>query len=146
MKRCVIVLLASCITQGIGWLFGPFLTFTSPTAGEVLGWFFIVCNGLEGLWATIIYIIIRSQHLDEKKRVSSVVALKTSNVSKSDHYKRSSIDIGRSDDDEDRQQTDIEIRNSKDEISDRFEDLVDLRSINWPDNDNGNDDGMVSHV
>jgi hypothetical protein len=69
MKRCVIVLLSSCLTQGIGWLFGPFLTFTNPSAGEVLGWFFIVFNGLEGLWAIILYIIIRSQHMDEQKYV-----------------------------------------------------------------------------
>ncbi len=69
MKRCVIVLLSSCLTQGIGWLFGPFLTFTNPSAGEVLGWFFIVFNGLEGLWAIILYIIIRSQHMDEQKHV-----------------------------------------------------------------------------
>jgi hypothetical protein len=69
MKRCVIVLLSSCLTQGIGWLFGPLITIVQPEAAKVLGWFFIVFNGLEGLWAIILYIIIRSQHMDEQKRV-----------------------------------------------------------------------------
>ncbi len=70
MKRCVLVLLSSSFTQGIGWLFGPFITFVDPTAGNVLGWFFIIFNGLEGLWAIILYIIIRSQHVYEQKRVT----------------------------------------------------------------------------
>ena len=69
MKRCVLVLLSSCLTQGIGWLFGPILTFVDPTAGVVLGCFFVVFNGLEGLWSIILYIIIRSQHMDERRRV-----------------------------------------------------------------------------
>jgi hypothetical protein len=69
MKRCVLVLLSSCITQGIGWLFGPFITILSPTAGNVLGWFFIIFNGLEGFWSIVVYTIIRSQHMDEQKRV-----------------------------------------------------------------------------
>jgi len=68
MKRCVLVLLSSCFTQGIGWLFGPVLSFVDPTAGEVLGWFFIVFNGLEGLWSLLLYMIIRSQHMDERRR------------------------------------------------------------------------------
>jgi hypothetical protein len=69
MKRSVLVLLSSCLTQGIGWLFGIFLTFADSTPAEVLGWIFVVFNGLEGLWAIILYIIIRSQHMDEQKRV-----------------------------------------------------------------------------
>jgi hypothetical protein len=69
MKRCVLVLLSSCITQGIGWLFGPFITIFSPTAGNILGWFFIIFNGLEGFWSILVYVIIRSQHMDEQKRV-----------------------------------------------------------------------------
>jgi hypothetical protein len=76
MKRCVIVLLSSCLTQGIGWLFGPFLTIIYSTPGQVLGWFFIVFNGLEGLWAIILYIIIRSQHMDEQKHVIAAKELK----------------------------------------------------------------------
>jgi hypothetical protein len=73
MKRCVVVLLSSCFTQGLGWIFGPIILFTSedPTASDVLGWFFIIFNGLEGLWAIIVYIIIRSQHMDERRRVTA---------------------------------------------------------------------------
>jgi hypothetical protein len=70
MKRCILVLLSSCVTQGIGWLFGPFITFINPTAAEVLGWVFIIFNGLEGVWIILLYIIIRSQRIDEVKRVS----------------------------------------------------------------------------
>jgi hypothetical protein len=68
MKRCVLVVLSSCVTQGLGWLFGPFITFVNPTAGNVLGWFFIIFNGLEGVWAILLYTIIRSQRLDESRR------------------------------------------------------------------------------
>jgi hypothetical protein len=68
MKRCVLVVLSSCITQGLAWLFGPFITFINPTARNVLGWFFIIFNGLEGVWAILLYMIIRSQRLDESRR------------------------------------------------------------------------------
>jgi hypothetical protein len=70
VKGCVLVLLSSCVTQGIGWLFGPFITFINPTAANVLGWFFVIFNGLEGVWTILLYIIIRSQRMDESKRVS----------------------------------------------------------------------------
>jgi hypothetical protein len=73
MKRCVLVLLSSCVTQGVGWLFGPFITFLSPTGADVFEWFFIVFNGLEGLWSILLYIIIRSQRIDEQKRITAVV-------------------------------------------------------------------------
>jgi hypothetical protein len=71
MKRCILVLLSSCITQGIGWLFGPFITFINPTAADVLGWFFIIFNGLEGVWTILLYLIIRSQRVDEPRQVSN---------------------------------------------------------------------------
>ena len=35
-KRCVVVLLSSCVTQGIGWLFGPFISFIDPTCWQCL--------------------------------------------------------------------------------------------------------------
>ena len=70
MKRCVLVLLSSCVTQGIGWLFGPFISFINPTAGEIVGWFFVIFVGLEGVWTILLYMIIRSQHINELKRVS----------------------------------------------------------------------------
>jgi hypothetical protein len=69
MQRCVLVLLSSCVTQGLGWLFGPFITFVDSTTANVLGWLFVIFNGLEGLWTILLYIIIRSQHMDEPKRV-----------------------------------------------------------------------------
>ena len=59
-KRCVLILLSSCVTQGIGWFLGPFLSVVQPTAATVLDWVFILFNGLEGLWTILLYIIIRS--------------------------------------------------------------------------------------
>jgi hypothetical protein len=70
MKRCVLVLLCSCVTQGIGWLFGPFISFIDPTSADILGWFFVIFNGLEGLWTILLYIIIRIQHMDESRRAT----------------------------------------------------------------------------
>jgi hypothetical protein len=72
MKRCVLVLLSSCATQGIGWLFGLFTLFGDSTApsSKVLGWFFVIFNGLEGVWSILLYIIIRSQLLEEARRVN----------------------------------------------------------------------------
>ena len=78
MKRCVLVLLSSCVTQGIGWLFGPFISFINPTAGEVLGWFFIIFNGLEGVWSILLYIFIRSQQIDEQKHVTAAIEISKS--------------------------------------------------------------------
>ena len=69
MKQCVIVLLSSCITQGLAWILGPLITISQRQYAEVLGWFFVVFNGLEGLWMIILYVIIQSQHMDEQKRV-----------------------------------------------------------------------------
>jgi hypothetical protein len=92
MKGCVLVLLSSCITQGIGWLFGVFLTFVNPTAAEVLGWIFVVFNGLEGLWGIILYIIIRSQHIDGQKHAVAARKLKKAKKSALDRYYKSSTD------------------------------------------------------
>jgi hypothetical protein len=130
------VLLASCLTQGIGWLFGPFITFAIPTASAVLSWIFVIFNGLEGLWTTILYIIIQSQHKDEQKSVNSVVATKISKLPKSNHYKRSATGISRSENDNERQRTDVKNRNAQQEIPYRFNDL----------NDNDNDDVITSYL
>ena len=89
-KRCVIVLLASCVTQGVGWLFGPFLSFVDPTAGRVLEWVFDVLNGLEGLWSILLYIIIQSQCIDEQKRVKAAVELSKTTTITSVKYPGSS--------------------------------------------------------
>ncbi len=72
LKRCVLVLLSSCVTQGIAWLFGPFISFLNPIAGNILAWFFIILNGLEGFWTIILYLLIRSKQLNEKKPISTV--------------------------------------------------------------------------
>ena len=70
-KRCVLVLLSSCVTQGIGWLFGPFiLIVSSPAAADVLGWFFVIFNGMEGVWTFLLYMVIRSQRLDDSRQIS----------------------------------------------------------------------------
>jgi hypothetical protein len=50
-------------------------------------WFFIVFNGLEGLWTIILYIIIRLQHMDDQKRV---IAAKQPKKSTSRTYNKSS--------------------------------------------------------
>ena len=71
IKRCVLVLLSSCVTQGIGWLFGPFISIVSPTSEAVLGWFFIILIGLEGVWTILLYIIIRLQLKDESKPITN---------------------------------------------------------------------------
>ncbi|CAF1269743.1 unnamed protein product, partial [Rotaria sordida] len=85
---------ASCATQGIAWLFGPFLTFANEDTANVLGWFFIIFNGLEGLWIIILYIIVRSQHMDEQKRVIALKDLtKSTNLSIIKREKRSKKDL-----------------------------------------------------
>jgi len=73
IKRCVLVLLSSCITQGIGWLFGPFISFVNPEAGNVLGWFFILLNGLEGFWSIVLYLLIRSRRIGQRKHISAAL-------------------------------------------------------------------------
>lgn len=73
LKRCVLVLLSSCVTQGLGWFFGPFITFANPSAGSILAWFFILVNGLEGFWSIMLYTLIRLQHIHEEKRVVSPI-------------------------------------------------------------------------
>ena len=89
-KRCVIVLLSSCITQGVGWLFGPFLSFVDPTAGLVLEWFFNAFNGLEGVWSIVLYVIIQPQGIDEQRRVKSAVELSKTTTITSLKYRGSS--------------------------------------------------------
>jgi hypothetical protein len=67
-RRCLIIILSSCITQGVGWIFGPFMLLVNPSAADVLGWFFIIFNGLEGVWAIILYILVRKEGMDENVR------------------------------------------------------------------------------
>ncbi|CAF3682818.1 unnamed protein product [Rotaria sp. Silwood1] len=94
MKGCILVLLSSCATQGIGWLLGPFLTIANENTAQVLGWFFIIFNGLEGLWCILLYIIIWLQHWDERKRVMASKELaKSKSLSFRKHEKHRKQDL-----------------------------------------------------
>ncbi|CAF1263828.1 unnamed protein product, partial [Didymodactylos carnosus] len=57
-KKVILVLLSACITQSLAWIFGPFLRI-SYTAALAIEWIFIVCNGLEGVWAILLYLLVR---------------------------------------------------------------------------------------
>ena len=133
MKRCVLVLLSSSITQGIGWLVGPFISLISPTAGNVLGWFFIIFNGLEGLWSIILYIIIRSQRMDESKRIQVArelaaqkkqSALDTAKILSTEENKKKRRDARRNDE--------IKHQNQPNEESHSLDSLSDVRTISFP--------------
>ena len=93
MKRCVAVLLSSCVAQGIGWLFGPLITVLDNDSATIFGWLFVICNGLEGLWTLCLYFIIRAQGLYEQKRVVAQKTLMQTKMveifSKRHHYSRS---------------------------------------------------------
>lgn len=71
MKQCMILLIASSVSQGIGWITGPFLLIRNPGVGRGIEWVFVICNALEGVWTILIYIVIRRQRLDEAKRVTA---------------------------------------------------------------------------
>jgi hypothetical protein len=139
MKRCVIVLLSSCITQGIGWLFGPFITFSSVTAGNVLGWIFIVFNGLEGLWSIILYLIIQSQRIDEPKRVQAAREFFQQKYPIPDEYKISPGEDNKRESGIRRRNDEVEYRNRQEGESHPFYDLPDLSSI-----DRSVDDDIVT--
>ena len=69
-RSCIIVLLSSCVTQGLGWLFGPLILAASDNANAVnaLSWLFVIFNGLEGLWAILLYLIVRKERINETPR------------------------------------------------------------------------------
>jgi hypothetical protein len=141
MMQCVLVLLSSSITQGIGWLVGPFISLISPTAGNVLGWFFIIFNGLEGLWAIILYIIIRLQRIDESKRIQAKREL-------AEEKRQAALDIGKMLSTEEnkkkrrdaRRNDEIKHQNQPKEESHSLNNLSDLRTINSP----VDDDDIIS--
>ncbi|CAF1217625.1 unnamed protein product [Rotaria sp. Silwood1] len=143
MKRCVLILLSSCATQGIGWLFGPFLTFATPEAGNILGWFFIIFNGLEGLWSIILYIIIRSKHMDEQKRTIAAREFSKTKSTIIDKYKKSSIQEDRNENNIDIEEIDIKQRNISKEESNLFEDSDNLKDRRWPNYDDDDDDDIT---
>jgi hypothetical protein len=76
MKRCVLILIASCVAQGIGWLLGPFLSFADEETANILGWIFVVCNGLEGFWTVLLYYLLRRMRVDEQKRQAPAKVIK----------------------------------------------------------------------
>ncbi|CAF3428943.1 unnamed protein product [Rotaria socialis] len=136
MKQCVLILLSSCVTQGIGWLFGPFISFVSPTGGDVLEWFFIIFNGLEGVWSISLYIIIQLQGMEEQKRVTAVAELtKTTSSKTSEGGKSYEKNLRRSN--TERQNTGIGKRNVRRESVRMFDDLGERISIDWQENKNG---------
>ncbi|CAM4840981.1 unnamed protein product [Rotaria magnacalcarata] len=132
MKRCVLILLSSSATQGIGWLFGPFLTFVNPEAGNILGWFFIIFNGLEGLWSIILYIILRSKHMDEQKRVTAAKQLSKTISSKLDKDTKSSMEVDRTEIDFEAKESELKHRPRRIEAAGLFDDSTDIKDINWP--------------
>ncbi len=67
-KRCVYILLTSCVTQGFGWLFGPMIFVANQDAAKVLEWFFVVFNGLEGVWAILLYIVVEREGMNDTER------------------------------------------------------------------------------
>jgi len=67
-KKCIYILLTSCATQGFGWLFGPLMLVASPDAAEVLGWLFVIFNGLEGVWVILLYIVIEKEGIHDTQR------------------------------------------------------------------------------
>ena len=132
-KRCVLVLLSSCVTQGVGWLLGPFISFVDPAAGQVLEWFFVVFNGLEGVWSILLYIIIRTQRMDEQKRATAVKErTKTSNIASDNYRTRFGLDdrgrrsSARKDD------TEITHRNVRRQATPAINDLNENRTIHAP--------------
>jgi hypothetical protein len=72
MKHCVLLLVFASLSQGIGWLAGPFLLILDPESAKVFEWIFVIFNSLEGLWSILLYIVIQRQHMDEEKRVKAV--------------------------------------------------------------------------
>ena len=127
-KRCVLILLSSCVTQGIGWLLGPFISFVDPTAGNVLEWFFIVFNGLEGLWSILLYITVRAQRLDEKKRVTAALELtKSTDITKKEEKQRSKERKTMAKENDQIRDSTKRRRSGPRERSDVFDDLRDIR-------------------
>ena len=132
LKRCVIVLLSSCVTQGVGWLLGPLISLVNPTAGNVLGWFFIILNGLEGLWSIILYLIIRTKHIDEPKRVKAFKEMEKARISVPDKNKKTTDENTDAESRARRTTSDRDYEMAEEERSTLFTDLRDVRSTKWP--------------
>jgi hypothetical protein len=68
-RNCIIVLLSSCVTQGLGWIFGILIS-VNPNSADALGWLFVIFNGLEGVWAILLYIVVRNEHMEDTPRAN----------------------------------------------------------------------------
>ncbi|CAF3732101.1 unnamed protein product [Rotaria sp. Silwood1] len=127
-KQCVILLLFSCATQGIGWLFGPFLTIATPEAANVLGWFFIIFNGLEGLWVIILYAIIRLERIGEQIRILPAEEIRKSRTSKltTSKDKKSFEEENEKEDRRITRDTEVRYQNRRKQTSRSFDDFRDI--------------------
>ena len=135
MKRCVLVLLASSITQGIGWLLGPSLTVVDEEAGNILGWFFNIFNGLEGLWSLLLYIILRSKHMDERKHVRATKKYIKPEGKRVDRYKSLDTVVNQTESDITLNKNPIYYRKKQNQEFHVSDDGYNSNNIEWPDQD-----------
>jgi hypothetical protein len=135
MKRCILILISSGITQGIGWFLGVFIQFVNQEGIQVFGWLFVIFNGLEGLFSIILYIIIRSKHMDEQRRIE----YSTDDIKSKDRYKNMLIDVNRN-------RSDIVTRPDIEQQTSRsIDDVRDLSNNSWPTTDDNDDDIITSY-
>ena len=101
----------------------------------MLEWIFNVFNGLEGLWAILLYIIIYSQRIDEQKRVKAAVELSKTTSITNDKYRSSSKRDNRKMERELPRDTEVTQRSARRDPSPLFTDLQEAKNIDWPVND-----------
>jgi len=139
MKRCILILISSGITQGIGWFLGVFIQFVHQEGIQIFGWLFVIFNGLEGLFSIILYIVIRSKHMDEPRRIEYSTDDIKSKISKSDRYKNMFIDVNRN-------RSDIVTRlDIEQQTSRSIDDVRDISNNSWPITDDNDDDIITSY-
>lgn len=101
----------------------------------MLEWIFNVFNGLEGLWAVLLYIIIYSQRIDEQKRVKAAVELsKTTSITNDKNRPSSRKDKRKMETDLPRD-TEVTQRSARRDSPPLFTDLRETKNIDWPVND-----------
>lgn len=71
IRRLLFFILSSSISQGIGWLSGPFLSIANETSIHVLGWIFVLSSASEGIFILIYYVILRRIRIEEEHRIRS---------------------------------------------------------------------------
>jgi hypothetical protein len=146
MKRCILILISSGLTQGIGWFLGVFIQFVNQEGIQVFGWLFVIFNGLEGLFSIMLYIVLLSKHMDVQKRVIYSTDNMKSKISKSDRYRSLSIDVNRNRRDSGTRPTEVRNRDIDEQTSCSFDDVRDFSSIrSWPVTDDNDDDISKSY-